>query len=181
METYFEIVSKYADAGLELPKRGTANSAGYDIAVAEDTILPAYALQEKILKTATYQYDMYHTYTLDEVKKITKNYGVKPTLVPTGVKCHLKPNQYLELSVRSSTPLKYWLIMANGVGIIDADYASPTNENEGHIFFQIINLFPEAIILHKGDIIGQGIIRTYDITDNDNASGDRTGGFGSTT
>ena len=30
----FEVVSKYTDAGLSLPVRATANSAGYDFAVA---------------------------------------------------------------------------------------------------------------------------------------------------
>jgi dUTPase len=34
--------------------------------------------------------------------------------------------------------------------------------------------------LKKGDIIGQGIIKPYLITEDDNASGNRTGGFGST-
>ena len=33
---------------------------------------------------------------------------------------------------------------------------------------------------HKGDIIGQGIIKPYLTTENDNASGQRVGGFGST-
>lgn len=179
METYFEVVSKYADAGIPLPIRSTVNSAGYDFTVAEDIVIPPYNLQSSVLKTATYNYDIEHVYTLDEVKDITKKWGAKPTLVPTGIKCHLKSNQYLELSVRSSTPLKYWLILANSVGIIDADYFN-NKDNEGHIFFQIINLFPEAIMLHKGDIIGQGIIHTYDITDNDTASGERNGGFGST-
>ena len=36
------------------------------------------------------------------------------------------------------------------------------------------------IQLHKGDVIGQGIIKYYLTTDDDNASGERLGGFGST-
>ena len=35
----FEIVSKYKDAGIELPVRKTAASAGYDLQAAEDVIL----------------------------------------------------------------------------------------------------------------------------------------------
>lgn len=122
MGAYFEVVSKYADAGLPLPKRGTKFSAGYDFVVAEDTLVMPYALCANLLKLGTYQYEPDHEFTLEEVKTIVKQYGTnaKPTLVPTGMKCHLEPNQYLELSVRSSTPLKYWLILANGVGIIDA-------------------------------------------------------------
>ena len=54
-------------------------------------------------------------------------------------------------------------------------------DNEGHIYFQIINLSPVDIILHKGDKIGQGIIKNYDVTEDDAAIGERLGGFGSTT
>ena len=81
--------------------------------------------------------------------------------------------------MRSSCPLKYWLILANGVGIIDSDYYN-NPDNEGHIFFQIINLSPFDIVLQKGEIIGQGIIKKYETTENDNANGKREGGFGST-
>lgn len=64
--------------------------------------------------------------------------------------------------------------------IIDADYAD-NPDNEGEIFFQVINLSPVKIRLNKGDIIGQGIIKKYEITDDDAAEGERKGGFGSTT
>jgi dUTP pyrophosphatase len=100
-------------------------------------------------------------------------------LVPTGIKCKLDPNTYLEISVRSSTPLKTGMILANGVGIIDADYYNNPS-NEGEIFFQIINLTPFSIQLKKGETIGQGIIKSYLLTEDDEASGVRTGGFGST-
>lgn len=63
--------------------------------------------------------------------------------------------------------------------IIDSDYAD-NPDNEGHIFFQLINLSPFPIKLQKGDIIGQGIIKHYLTTDDDSAIGERTGGFGST-
>ena len=36
------------------------------------------------------------------------------------------------------------------------------------------------IEIRKGDVIGQAIFMKYEITDDDNASGKRTGGFGST-
>ena len=38
----FEIVSKYADAGLELPMRKTEYSAGYDLVAADDIVIPSY-------------------------------------------------------------------------------------------------------------------------------------------
>jgi dUTP pyrophosphatase len=55
--------------------------------------------------------------------------------------------------VRSSTPLKYWLIMANGVGIIDADYYNNPS-NEGEIFLQFINLGPYPVLIQKGECVG---------------------------
>jgi dUTP pyrophosphatase len=124
-------------------------------------------------------YDTTETRTLKELATITKETKAKPSLVSTGMKCHMPKGYYLELSVRSSTPLKDWIILANGVGIIDADYYN-NPDNEGEIFFQLINLSPFPIALHKGDIIGQGIIMPYVTTANDEAKETRTGGFGST-
>jgi dUTPase len=44
----------------------------------------------------------------------------------------------------------------------------------------MINLSPYTIHLKKGDAIGQGIIKQYMTTEDDNATGARLGGFGST-
>lgn len=173
----FEKVSRFADADFNLPVRKTANSAGYDFEVAEDICIPAHTRQ--LLDMAKFSPQPIEAYTLEEMATLTKRTKAKPTLVSTGVKCYLEEGYYLELSVRSSTPLKYWLILANGVGIIDADYAD-NEDNEGEIFFQLINLSPFPIQLRKGDIIGQGIIKKYEVTDDDCADGERTGGFGST-
>lgn len=112
--------------------------------------------------------------------EVTKKVKAKVPLISTGMKCHLDPGTYLELSVRSSTPLKHWIVLANGVGIIDADYYN-NPDNEGEIFLQLINLSPFAIQIHRGDKIGQGIIKPFLTTENDNATGERTGGLGSTT
>ena len=192
----FEVVSKYADAGLALPERKTEGSAGHDMVAAEDIIVPPYLdLYTKLAKTYGPKYDISDTfaiffgevkkeepkvYSLDEMAAATKALGARPTLVPTGMKCKLDPGTYLELSVRSSSPLKYWLILANGVGIIDADYYN-NPDNEGHIYFQMINLSPFPIKIQKGEAIGQGIIKQYGLTEDDKASGLREGGFGSTT
>lgn len=173
---YFEPVSKYLTAGLPLPVRKTEMSAGYDMVVAEDIIIPPY---EQLMSRLINDYDISTPRTLNELAKMTKATGAKPTLVSTGMKCHMPKGYYLELSVRSSTPLKNWIILANGVGIIDADYYN-NPDNEGEIFFQLINLSPFPISLCKGDIIGQGIIMPYITTVNDEANGNRTGGFGST-
>ena len=178
MAIKFEKVKRFADVDFNLPVRKTKNSAGYDFEVAEDVCIPTWTSQLMALIKATSQPK--EPYSLDELAKLTKQIKAKPTLVSTGVKCHLEEGYYLELSVRSSTPLKYWIILANGVGIIDADYCD-NPDNEGEIFFQVINMSPFDIYLKKGDIIGQGIIKRYEVTDDDKAIGERQGGFGSTT
>lgn len=180
----FELISKYEgyDSAVNLfPRRKTAESAGYDFFVAEDTIIPPMEeLQNSIFSKVLEDTDGYvYPVTLDEMGALTKSLDTKPTLVPTGVKAQLDPGTYLELSVRSSCPLKYWLIMANSVGIIDGDYYN-NPDNEGHIYFQIINLSPLPIILKKGDCIGQGIIKPYLKTEGDNTTASRKGGLGST-
>ena len=182
----FEKVSRFSEIDINLPERKTADSAGYDMEVAEDIIVPSYHNLMEIMNSIIPQNVIldtnevvHNTFTLDEIANITKTLKTKPTLVSTGMKCKLEPGTYLELSVRSSCPLKHWLILANSVGIIDADYYN-NPDNEGEIFFQMINLSPFNIILRKGDIIGQGIIKPYLTTEDDNASGQRTGGFGST-
>ena len=172
---YFEKVTKFADSDIQMPIRKTTKSAGYDFVVAEDTIIPSYESLMKYLEGFAEP----RLYTIEDVAKFTKQYQANPTLVSTGMKCYLKPDTYLELSVRSSSPLKYWIMMANSVGIIDADYCD-NPENEGEIFFQLINMSPFPIILKKGEAIGQGIIKQYLTTNNDIASGLRSGGFGST-
>lgn len=195
---HFEKVSRFDGEAIAMPVRKTASSAGYDFVVAEDTIIPSYdncLIAMNIEGGPDPAFDLvdvfesffgekktetkHHIYTLDEVAAITKKTKAKPTLVSTGMKCKLDPGTYLELSVRSSSPLKYWLVLANGVGIIDADYYN-NPDNEGEIFFQLINLSPFDIKLQKGETIGQGIIKPYLITEDDAAAGERTGGFGST-
>lgn len=164
----FEKISKYENTDINLPSRKTEFSAGYDFEVAEDIIIPSYFDCVERLKIENAN----ELLTLEQMANLTKVSKAKPTLVPTGIKCSLDKNTYLELSVRSSCPLKYWLVLANSVGIIDADYYN-NPDNEGHIYFQMINLNPYDIQLKKGDIIGQGIIKPYLVTDDDTASGKR--------
>lgn len=170
----FELITKYKDDVSLIPKRKTKESAGYDFIVAEDIVIHPYSEVMSWLDGLAKD-----SYALDDFAKITKVTGAKPTLIPTGVKAKLDPGTYLELSVRSSCPLKYWLIMANSVGIIDGDYYN-NPDNEGHIYFQMINMSPVSIKLKKGDCIGQGIIKSYLKTEDDNIDTIRAGGFGST-
>lgn len=169
----FELAKGYDDLTL-LPKRSTKNSAGYDFVVAKDIVIPSY---NSMFTNRPLEDKLY--YSLDEISDYTKSFKYKPTLVPTGVKAYMPNNMFLQISVRSSCPLKYWLILANGVGIIDSDYYG-NGSNDGEIFFQLINFSPVAIALHKGDKIGQGIFLPYYQIEDDEAAAARVGGFGST-
>lgn len=174
----FEKVSRYADIDIKMPERKTAQSAGYDMVAAEDYVIPSWFNMVQEMKNL-YPIPNDEFISMEDMAKFSKANGFKPTLVSTGMKCKLDPGTYLELSVRSSSPLKYWLMMANSVGIIDADYYN--NEgNEGEIFFQIYNLSPYNIQIKKGEAIGQAIIHSYGIAEGDQSNGVRVGGFGST-
>lgn len=101
------------------------------------------------------------------------------TRVMTGIKCELRPYMVLILANRSSNPSKKGLYLANGVGIVDADYYN-NPDNEGEIGFEFYNNSEEDIIISKNEKIGQGIITTYVRVEDDKAVGSRAGGFGST-
>ena len=145
----FEVAKGFEDKGINLPIRKTKYSAGYDVEAAEDTMIPAFKP------------------------------GMKPTLVKTGIKSYMQENEYLMLANRSSNPGKKGLILANSVGIIDADYYG-NSENEGHIFVCLKNEGEKEVNINKGDRFVQGIFTPYLITDDDSATGNREGGIGST-
>ena len=144
----FEIAKGWEDKDINLPVRKTKFSAGYDVEAAEDITIPSFKP------------------------------GVKPTLVPTGLKAYCESDEYIMLVNRSSGPKK-GLIMANSIGIVDADYYG-NESNDGHFYFQFINVLDQDITIKKGDCIGQAIFQKYLTVDSDNASGIRTGGIGST-
>ena len=101
-------------------------------------------------------------------------------LIPTGIKCEIDNGFYLQLALRSSTPMKKGLMLANGIGIIDADYYN-NESNEGHIMFQVYNFTDQTVVIKAGERIGQGVFLPFTITNKDTiVSETRTGGFGST-
>ena len=88
----FEVAKGFENEGIVIPVRKTKYSAGYDIAAAEDCIIPSF-------------------------KK-----GNKPTLVKTGLKAYMQDDEVLILANRSSNPGKKGLILANSRGVVDKDY-----------------------------------------------------------
>ena len=101
-------------------------------------------------------------------------------LIPTGIRVRIKNGYVLMLFPRSSLGFKYRLQLNNTVGVIDSDYYYA--ENEGHIFCKLSNDTYEAktVEIAKGDAMVQGVFLAFGITEDDQASGIRTGGFGST-
>ena len=93
----------------------------------------------------------------------------------------MSENLVLMIFPRSGLGFKYRLQLNNTVGIIDSDYFH--SDNEGHIFIKITNDTNEdkVIDVKKGQGFAQGIIMQYFLTDDDDASAIRNGGFGSTT
>ena len=105
--------------------------------------------------------------------------GDAPTLIKTGIKAYMEDDEVLMLYNISSNPKKKGLILANSVGVIDKDYYG-NPDNDGHIMFAFYNIKDEDVTIKKGEAIGQGVFQKYLVTDDDIASGERTGGFGST-
>ena len=145
----FEVVKEYANKGINLPVRKTKHSAAYDIEAAEEVVLPSFQK------------------------------GMKPTLIPTGIKAYMQSDEVLLIVPRSSGPKKQGISFPHNVGVIDSDYYN-NPDNEGHIFVQCINLKDEDVVIKKGEAVAQAVFQKYLTVDDDNAEGMRTGGFGST-
>ncbi len=104
--------------------------------------------------------------------------GIQPTFIPTGLKAYCQPDEYYMVANRSSGAGK-GLVMANGVGIIDADfYGNPTND--GHFSIVVYNVADHDILVKKGQRIAQLIFQKFLTVDDDTATGVRRGGVGST-
>jgi dUTP pyrophosphatase len=100
-------------------------------------------------------------------------------LVGTGLVIAVPRGHFLGIFARSSTPLKRGLIVANGIGVVDADYCGPTDE----IRIQLLNITDAPVEVQIGDRLAQGIVLpapaiTWDEVDA--MDGPSRGGFGST-
>ena len=156
----FEIIKKYKNKDINVPKRQTVRAAGYDFEAAEDMIIPS--VWKKMAE-----------------RVFTDQQGpLKATLIPTGVKAYMLDDEYLQLSIRSGMSLKTGLMLANGVGIVDADYYN-NSDNEGHIMLALHNNTDEPITINGGEHVAQGVFVKYLCT-GDNVLQERKGGIGST-
>ena len=112
-------------------------------------------------------------YDLEAAENVLVSCG-KISLVPTGLKAFFPSDEVLLVYLRSSLAVKHNLFLANGVGVIDADY-------RGHIILPVISLSGEFEI-KRGMRIAQGLFQKYLTVDGDTIGvGEiRRGRFGST-
>jgi dUTP pyrophosphatase len=75
-------------------------------------------------------------------------------LVRTGLVIEVPTGHFLGIFARSSTPLKRGLLVANGVGVVDADYSGPRDE----IMVQVLNVTDHEVHVARGDRLAQGIV-----------------------
>ena len=100
-------------------------------------------------------------------------------LIGTGLVIAVPEGYFLGVFARSSTPLKRGLMVANGVGIIDADYCGPEDE----IKIQVLNSTDAPVTVTRGDRLAQGIVLPcprVEWEEVEDTSQPSRGGFGST-
>lgn len=103
-------------------------------------------------------------------------------LIPTGIRSKINNGWVLKIYPRSGLGFKHRVQLDNTVGIIDADYYN--SSNEGHIMIKLscdAHDDGHTVTVNAGDGFAQGIFVQFGITFDDDASGVRDGGFGSTT
>lgn len=102
------------------------------------------------------------------------------TLIPTGLVIQAPPGYFLAIVARSSTPLKRGLMVANGVGIVDADYCGPTDE----VKIEVFNFTQQPVHIARGDRLAQGLFIPVARARWEESTGDlrenSRGGFGAT-
>lgn len=133
------------------------------IKLTEDAIEPTRGTEDSA------GYDFY----ANETVRVLPNQVV---IVKTGISFEDMPkNGFIQLALRSSISIKRPFLMANGVGIIDADYAG----NEiGIILWNRGNI---PAVVDKGEKFAQGILLKYNtVSVEEKPTTKRKGGYGST-
>lgn len=98
----------------------------------------------------------------------------------TNIKAYMQDEEVLLVYVRSSIGIKKGLTLANGTGVIDADYYN-NEDNDGNIGICLVNNTDKDIVLQENERIAQGVFMPYLIADNGNSEVTRVGGIGSST
>lgn len=83
-------------------------------------------------------------------------YVVRPNeikLIKTWVKMVLDEWTVAFVCLRSSMPLKRWLIIPNGIWVIDSDY-------RWEVWIEVMNVTSEDIVIEKWDRVWQIVVQT---------------------
>lgn len=74
-------------------------------------------------------------------------------IIPTGLIIEAPPGYFLMISARSSLSVKKGLMLANGIGIIDRDFAGPNDE----IKLLLYNFTQQPVEIKSSERLAQGI------------------------
>ncbi len=162
------IIFEKLHADVRAPQRGTAGSAGYDLA--------AYVASRTVR--------IWHDGVMHERPAIESNGSYTLTLapgekalVPLGFKARLPEGHEAQIRPRSGTSVKTDLVIANAPGTVDADYA-----DEWCVPVKNGGAFP--LVITHGERIAQMIVARFEPLDFEQGpverSTERAGGFGST-
>jgi dUTP pyrophosphatase len=97
----------------------------------------------------------------------------------TDLKAYMGKNECFIINIRSSIGVKKHCILINTQGWIDSDFYNNV-DNDGNIGILLLNTSNAVVNISKGERIAQGAFFNFLVKDNDNASGLRIGGIGST-
>lgn len=133
---------------------------------SKETIMP----KRGSAKSAGYDFHVKEKITLKPNDKI---------VVFSDVRAFMDSDEVLNLYPRSSMGIKKHIRITNGTGVIDSDYFN-NPETGGNIGIALHNFGEKTIEIQAGERVCQGVFSRYLITDDDDASGFRNGGIGST-
>lgn len=165
----------YEDA--KLPVYMTKASAGADFYSVEEVTVPS--IWGKFLQRLVSRLGDLGYAGMNDMVKTTGIFA--PTMVHTGIKAFMDEDECLELYNRSGNPKKFGLVLANSVGVVDADYYE-NPDNDGEIMLAFYNFLPFDVRIPAGTRLGQGVFKKYlRPTENLNVlDNERTSGHGST-
>ena len=106
-------------------------------------------------------------------------YGGERITIPTGIKAQMDKGEVLLITVRSSIGIRDGVVFSNSLAVIDEDFYS-NETNDGDIHLALWNSSGKRVQYKAGERLAQGLFVKFDTTEDDNASGERTGGIGST-
>jgi len=168
---------RMSDNDLPLPSYCSTNAAGFDFGVC--LTRECKEIKSDGTRISFYVGENGERIATKAPTVTTRELWIHPLetiMIPLGYKCEFHQRSVLQLHIRSSMGIK-GLMLANSVGIVDADY-------RGELLACVYNRTDSVIQLSHGQRIVQGILLPYSpaiITEkkvNDTIRAD--GGFGST-